>query len=204
MTFNDIELDAIAEIINIGVGRAANSLSQITGSRIELTVPSIFVCGTAAFSRRLETIESNLDTAVLQQFQGQVSGRALLAFPEANAFELARLVGDIETNDDEMDEELYGVLEEIGNIVLNAVLGSMGNLLNCSLNYTIPEICTKQTFTQIVNEADLHAQVPETVVLVTDTSFEVASRNIAGSLLLLFETGDFETLLAALTETASV
>lgn len=198
MKLNEIELDALTEIINIGAGRAAKSLSEITGSRIELSVPNIEVCGTSNFSEIVEKLDLEFSTAVQQGFQSDVSGRAFLVFPERNAFELARIVGGIDATNVEMDDELCGVLEEIGNIVLNAVLGSMANILNCELTYTLPELCTKNTIAKIIMGCADDAQ---SVVLIADTSFTVASNAISGSLLLLFETGDIKSLLTSLTAT---
>ena len=38
---DELELDLLAELFNIGVGKAANSLSQMVDQEIKLSVPSI-------------------------------------------------------------------------------------------------------------------------------------------------------------------
>ncbi len=203
MKLSDIELDALTEIINIGTGRAANSLSEITGSRIELSVPRIQVCGTSAFDEIAKTLDLEFATTVQQRFDGDMSGRALLAFPCGNALELARIVGDIQTTDAEMDEELCGVLEEIGNILLNAILGSIANLLDCDFSYTLPQLCQNTTVAKMIRGSSSEAQSSNLVVLVANTSISIASRDISASFLLLFETGNIESLLSALTATVT-
>ncbi|PHR95335.1 MAG: hypothetical protein COA78_30350 [Blastopirellula sp.] len=198
MYLNEDELDALAEVINIGSGRAASSLSEITGSRIMLTIPQIQVCDSLNFRDLANSLDLEFGTTVQQGFSGKVSGRALLAFPKDNAVDLARLVGEIETSTTEMDEELCGVLEEIGNIVLNSILGTIANMIDCGLSYTLPQLCTKNSFTKLVLENRDHIINSDSVILVADTSITVADRDISGSLLLLFETGDIKTLLSSL------
>lgn len=198
MKLSDIQLDALAEIINIGTGRAANSLSELTGSRIELSVPRLHTCGNSELGDLAEKYGLDFSTLIQQSFEGEVSGQALLAFAKDSAFELARTVGGIETTDDELDEELYGILEEIGNIVLNSVLGSVANLLECNLTYTLPKIGTEKSFAKIACKCAKNTSHSETVILFADTAVNIASRDIKGSLLLLFETGDIEVLLSAL------
>ncbi|MBT4863849.1 MAG: chemotaxis protein CheC [Planctomycetaceae bacterium] len=204
MTLDEIQLDALTEVINIGVGRAANSLSEITGSRIDLAVPNMYLCGTSDFSEIAKTLNLDVGTTIQQGFEGELSGRALLGFPRNNAFELACLVGDIQPGERELDEELCGVLEEIGNIVLNAVLGSIANMFDCEMSYTLPTFCTKRTFNTIICRCDDDVQSSDSIVLVANTSLRVASRDISGSLIVLFETGDIEVLLSALTDGMTV
>jgi len=198
MRLNEYELDALAEVINIGSGLAANSLSEITGSRIVLAVPQVYVCDSSEISKMAKNLDWNFGTTIRQDFEGRVSGRALLAFSEDNAFELARAIGDIPTSDAEMDDELCGILEELGNIVLNSLLGAIANITHCSLAYTLPQLCTKNTYTKIIRRFTDASQSSESIVLVADTSITVASRDISGSLLLLFETGDVEVLISSL------
>lgn len=39
--FNDIELDAIKEVINIGAGNAATAISGLINKKVNMTVPKI-------------------------------------------------------------------------------------------------------------------------------------------------------------------
>ncbi|NOY43315.1 MAG: chemotaxis protein CheC [Planctomycetes bacterium] len=198
MKLNEIQLDALTEIINIGTGQAANSLSELTGSRIELSVPCLHVCGNSDLGDLAEKFGLDFSTLIQQSFEGDVSGQALLAFAKDSAFDLARTVGGIETDDDELDEELHGILEEIGNIVLNSVMGSVANLLECNLAYTLPKIRSEKSFGKIIGNCANNTSQSETMILFADTAVNIASRDIRGSLLLLFETGDIRVLLSAL------
>jgi chemotaxis protein CheC len=79
---SEIEQDVIAEIANMGVSRAANSLRQMVGHEVLLSVPAVNVVTREAAARLVERGSSSKLVAVQQSFEGPFSGRALLIFPE--------------------------------------------------------------------------------------------------------------------------
>ena len=133
-------LDALTEVVNIGVGRAAAALSELLGSRIDLTVPTVSLL---KFSELSEEVSSKLDTSIIQDFVGPTSGRAILAFPDASALKLGQILADLDDIPPELDFDLQDVLNEVGNIVLNGVLGSLSNIVKGSLQYTVPVLATE-------------------------------------------------------------
>ena len=44
MILTDEQQDILTELVNIGVGRAAASLSELVGKRIDLNVPKLVIC----------------------------------------------------------------------------------------------------------------------------------------------------------------
>ncbi len=48
-------------------------------------------------------------------------------------------LGGVEDGSDELDLELSGILAEVGNIMINAVLGSVANATSTRLSYGLPE-----------------------------------------------------------------
>ncbi|MCR9200789.1 MAG: hypothetical protein NXI04_19300 [Planctomycetaceae bacterium] len=183
----DEDLESLAEIVNIGVGRAASSLSILLGSAIELKVPKVRVI--AASDRVLDQVDG---ISVKQQFTGAVAGKALLQFPTQTGRQLACLL----TGYDELDEipefEISGVLAEVGNIVLNGVLGSLANITSSHLDYTVPEFYVGRAVSDLIGSA-----VPSSrsgSVLIADTDFCVSSEGIHGSIMIAFEIGALESL----------
>ncbi|MEI9922522.1 MAG: hypothetical protein WDN50_02095 [Bradyrhizobium sp.] len=85
---NPLQLDALTELVNIGVSRAAASLREMVGSQVHLSVPNVaLVTRAKAISILAEREISNL-VAVHQIFEGDITGRALLIFPETKSLEL--------------------------------------------------------------------------------------------------------------------
>ena len=81
----EIERDAISEIANMGVSRAAASLRQMVGEQVLLSVPAVRIVSRAEAARLVERGNSPKLIAVQQSFEGPFSGRALLIFPQAQS-----------------------------------------------------------------------------------------------------------------------
>jgi chemotaxis protein CheC len=89
---SEIEQDALAEIANMGVSRAAASLRRMVGEQVFLSVPAVSIVTRATASQLVERGHSTKLVAVQQSFEGPFSGRALLIFPEAQSLELVRSI----------------------------------------------------------------------------------------------------------------
>ena len=138
---SEIEQDALAEIANMGVSRAAASLRQMVGEQVLLVGSG----RQHRDPRRPPPNWSNEATrpklvAVQQSFEGPFSGRALLIFPEAQSLELVRsIVGEEHSLEDVIDLE-QEALAETGNIILNACLATIANVLRRTMRMSLPSI----------------------------------------------------------------
>ena len=74
----EIELDALTEMVNIGVNRAAASLREMVGEQVLLSVPKVtLVSRDRAIAILGENEITNL-VGVHQVFEGEITGRAVL------------------------------------------------------------------------------------------------------------------------------
>ncbi|GLI99003.1 chemotaxis protein CheX [Sphingobium sp. BS19] len=140
LSLDDLERDALTEIVNIGVSRAASSLRKMIGDQVLLSVPSIEVVSQRRAARLISEREASELVAVRQDFSGPFSGRALLIFPETNSLELVRAVTGGELTAQEVVDLEHEALAETGNVILNGCLATMANMLKRSLTMTIPEV----------------------------------------------------------------
>jgi chemotaxis protein CheC len=136
----ELERDALTEVVNIGVSRAAASLRKMVNKQVILSVPSIEIVTRKSAAALIGQRESEGLIAVQQHFEGPFSGRALLIFPESNGLSLARAIVGGEMTEDELVEMEAEALAETGNIILNGCLGSMANMLQHSLNMSLPDV----------------------------------------------------------------
>lgn len=194
MILSDDQLDALTEIVNIGVGKAAASLSDLIGERICLTVPALVVCDSELLTDVLAERRDALDTSVVQDFNGPIGGRAILAFSKASGIQLGQVLLGFDESPSELDLDLGEILEEVGNIVLNGVLGSIGNLVAEELVYSVPRFHPDTTVAGLIHG---ESEIRPSTKVVADARFEVACRNISGSLMILFEIDNIQTLLEA-------
>ncbi|MEM9186652.1 MAG: chemotaxis protein CheC [Planctomycetota bacterium] len=193
MKLSPDQLDALTEVVNIGVGRAAATLCELVDDHIALRVPNVRVCDPSLLGDPTSLTGEALDTSVVQDFSVTMRGRALLAFPQSSGVTLAQLLGQQDEGCDDLDFDLAGVLEEVGNIVLNAVLGSLANLFEGELDYTVPQLRAEEAAEGII--ADYHTGSDEQTVLMADAHFDVANSAISGSLLLAFSMNEMAALL---------
>ena len=93
--FSATEQDALAEIANMGVSRAAVSLRQMVGEQVLLSVPAVRIVSRATAAALVDGDNAPKLVAVQQSFEGRFSGLAMLIFPQAQSLELVRsIVGE--------------------------------------------------------------------------------------------------------------
>ncbi|WP_291846452.1 chemotaxis protein CheC [Bradyrhizobium sp.] len=180
----ELQLDALIELVNIGVSRAATSLREMVGEQVHLSVPNVSLETRARAIAILTKREDSNLVAVHQIFEGDITGRALLIFPETKSLELVRAItgGDLPLEDIiELEQE---ALAETGNILLNSCLATIANMLQRSLKMSLPEVLrgNAATFFGL-------APPPEAgdVVMFLFINFEVRKRDISGYIALIMD-----------------
>lgn len=137
-SFSEIEQDATVELVNLGIGRAADALAKLIKEEVHLSVPSIEMIGFEKLGSHLRQIDCRSPTVVMQHFYGSFNGDALLVFPEDCGMHLVRqmLQDTISTENVEGLED--DAILEIGNIILNACFGQLAELLVTRLDCDVP------------------------------------------------------------------
>lgn len=180
----EIEQDALAEIANMGVSRAANSLRQMVGEQVLLSVPAVRIVTRQAASKLVEPNNSKKLVAVQQTFDGPFAGKALLIFPEAQSLELVRaIVGDEHSLEDVIDLE-QEALAETGNIILNGCLATIANVLRRTMRMSLPSIVRGDGATLFEAEG---AAPGGTFVLFLYIDFNIKKRDVHGFIALLMD-----------------
>ena len=113
---SELELDALTELVNLGVSRAASNLSEMVTEQVHLSVPSVLMIGRERAIEILNKSEPSKLVAVHQIFEGEVSGRALVIFPEAKSLELVRAVTSAELSLEDIIELEHEALAETGAV----------------------------------------------------------------------------------------
>jgi chemotaxis protein CheC len=181
---SELELDALTELVNLGVSGAAVSLRQMVGREILLSVPSVVLVERPRAVELLRSVGSNKLVAVHQVFEGDIAGRVLLIFPDTKSLELVRAVtnGDLPLEDIiELEQE---ALAETGNIILNGCLSTIANLLRRTLKISLPEILRGDS-----EELFSLPPPPEAsaVVLFVYINFSIYERDIQGYIALFMD-----------------
>lgn len=190
----ELERDALAELSNIAMARAASHLRQMVNHQVLLSVPRVDIVSKERAGEIINSAPAPALVAVRQDFDGPFSGRALLIFPEANSLELVRIVvgrelplQDIGTLEDE-------ALAETGNIILNSWIATIANLLKQSLKISLPIVLRGDS------EVMLKSTEAQKLVLFLHIRFEVSTREIRGYVALLMDIPSIDALRMLLTE----
>jgi chemotaxis protein CheC len=136
----ELELDALTELVNIGVSGAATGLREMVGEEVVLSVPKVELVDRTRAVAILRASESAKLVAVHQVFEGDITGRALLIFPEAKSLEIVKAVAGSDLSIEDIIELEQEALAETGNIILNGCLATIANMLERSLKMSLPEI----------------------------------------------------------------
>jgi len=139
MALTDIQLDALTEIFNIGAGRAASSLSEIVGSEVLLTVPSVEFYQADEINANVLALSSARLGSVQQKFKGPFDMAASLLFTEERALEIVQEMLGSQVQMEDLVEYEQEAMCEVGNIILNACLSAMADMLHIAFESTLPE-----------------------------------------------------------------
>lgn len=188
------QIDALKELINIGVGHGASTLNSMLRSHILLQVPFIKIISLEELRKEMETLGGDQLAAVGLKFKGCFSGTAELVFPSTSASKLITVLTDEDPGTIDLDSVRAGTLCEVGNIVLNGVMGSISNILQLQLSYTVPSYMEQgmESLSALADNGDNRA------ILLARTRFAAEELAIEGDIVLLFEVGGFGTFLDAI------
>ena len=112
---NADEMDALIELVNMGVNQAAKQLAGMVSEQVLLSVPRVEMMTPKAAAALVGDRGAKNLIAIHQLFDGEISGRAILIFPEAKSLELVRAVvgGDLPI-EELMDLEQDAMVKLVG------------------------------------------------------------------------------------------
>ncbi len=184
VTLSELELDAITELVNLGVSRAATNLARMVHEEVILTVPKVALLSRREAIQTLGERESKSLVAVHQVFEGEITGRALLIFPEERSLELVRAVVGSDLSLEEIVELEQEALAETGNIILNSCLATIANSLESNLKISLPEVLRGESTKFFSLEPP---PVAGTTVMFIYINFAMKKRDINGYIAMMMD-----------------
>lgn len=195
MELTPVQHDALIELLNIGFGRAAASLSELTGHRVLLEVPHVSIHPIEELAAALRELVDDQVATVHQIFSGPVGGDALLVLDYKAAGMLKELLTSEPPLPLPIDASGREVLTEVGNILLNACLGTFGNILQVQVSFSVPHL----------NLDTLHAVMRSLLVnreglryaLVVHAGFRLRDAEVRGYLVIVLSVASLDRLIRA-------
>jgi chemotaxis protein CheC len=187
------QIDSLKEMVNIGVGHAAGVLNAMLDSRVKLHVPIVELLSHVELLSKIETMSHGDLSSVRIGFRGPFAGNASLVFPAEGAIKLVSILTGADPDTANLAEMRAATLTELGNIVLNGVMGAIGNELKLHVFYSVP-IYLENPFEVLLSSGQ--TQFDANVVWV-QTSFNIENESIVGDIIMVFEVGSLDLLLEA-------
>jgi len=180
--------DILTELFNVGVGQAASTLSDIIDKRIGLTIPNVRILDAAKGKIELNKYLLNVAEGAVMvssiSFDSQLEGKVSLLFPADKMHHFIDLC--LHETRDEFENSLeftdidFDTIKEIGNIVINSIIGELSNTVNIPVEYTLPDI-------DVLNDANAEHFVDcedYRLVLMMFLAFDIEGTEIAGAIVI--------------------
>ncbi|MDI1276075.1 chemotaxis protein CheX [Methylobacter sp.] len=188
---SELHLDALAEIFSIGAGRAALSLSEIVGDEVHISVPSVQVINSKDINATTLSLNCGRFGAVSQYFSGPFNAEAVLLFTEEQALKIVSDMMGSQMSLEELAEFEHEAMCELGNIILNACLSAMADILDFTLESSLPNYRVASA-DEILHRLKENSNQPYVMVLHIDLAIE--KRHTTGNLVFLLSSTSLTNL----------
>ncbi len=194
---NELQLDVMREIGNIGAGNACTALSVLLGTAIDMSVPRVQLLGYESTAEHLGggdnmviglkiEINGDLEGMMVHVVEKRFAERIINTFYAKEIDNIASL--------DEMDSS---VLNEMANITSGAYANSIATLTSLFVNIGTPSQIPG-TVSDIMKLPLTAFVKPGEHVLVVDEEFTIDDEHISSNMILALESDSLEKLFARL------
>ncbi|MDH4570592.1 response regulator [Pseudomonas sp. BN414] len=183
--------DALREVSNVAMGRAAALLARVLGVFVQLPVPNVNLFEVSELHMALADAQRGERlSAVCQGFIGEsIAGEALLLFHDAESAEVARLLGwQPQGEHDEAEMQL-----DLASILIGACLAGIAEQIDVRFSQGHPQLLGRHSSIERLFQLN-NRRWRKT--LAVEISYAIEDHNLHFDLLLLFT----ETSIARLTQ----
>lgn len=197
---DNMQLDVLREIGNIGAGNAATALAKMLNKKVDMDVPKAKILEFKDVSDILGGAEM-LVVGILLKVTGDLTGNIMfiLSFEAAHSL-VDLLMGNTTANSGEAQEfseiEL-SALREIGNILAGSYLSAMSTLTNLNIMPSVPDMAIDMAGAIVSVPAIEFGKIGDTVLYI-ETEFLEGETRVVGDFFLVPDVESYGILLKAL------
>ncbi|RKD27762.1 chemotaxis protein CheC [Caminicella sporogenes DSM 14501] len=195
---NNIVIDILKEIGNIGAGNAATALAKMLNKRIDMNVPKVNVLDISDVPALIGGPET-LVTGVYFKIEGDLDGSIMFVLDINSSQTLVKLLtsGYQNNKDNEIDDFTKSVLQEIGNILSGSYISSLSSLTGLNIKISIPSIAIDMAGAILSVPAIQFGQISDKILII-ETEFIEGSDNVKGFFFLVPDYDSYDILLKSL------
>ena len=193
----DMHLDVLKEIGNIGSGNAASSLSTFLQTPTDIVVPVVRLLD---FNETVNFLggPEKITIGMLVNIVGDINGMMLYIIEEEFASQLTSTLfgAPIEdlTNLNEMERSL---IAEVGNIMSASYINAIASLTGMTIDISVPMLTTDMVGAILNVPVVEFAQVGDKVLFIDD-GFTIGGKQIKSNMILIPEMESLDTLFSRL------
>lgn len=194
---NEVHIDVLKEIGNIGAGNAATSLSQMLNREVDMATPVVRILDISEADRALGGPETPV-TAILVKLNGDVSGIMMFVIEqEFTQMLLETLLGETWAADKKFSDMEYSALSEIGNIMIGSYAASIAALSGLEIKISVPAVTADMAGALLTVPAAEMGSVSDKIIFIED-DFLSASRTISANMMLVPDIASLNKLMNSL------
>ena len=200
MPIDQMMMDVLKEIGNIGTGNAATALASMLDAKVDIGLPQ---CEMVPFSEITRGFSSpdELVAGVLVQLSGDMDGFIMMVLTMDAAFELLTLITG---HSGPSDREDYAAvctalkpIEEVGNILVGAYLSAISSMTNMFIAPSVPVLSVDMVMAMMNVPAVVYGEIGESA-LHMETEFHNDLSSITGRYFLVPTMDSYGRLMKAL------
>ena len=133
-------LDIMKEVINIGLGDAADALSSLVNTQIIIKVPDVHIMDISQVMPYIKKEVLSLGVYIAQDFKGQISGKTILCYTHECSVSLLNTIYGDKLKTTTITETGMSTLNEIGNIIMVSYISAISNFIDDRVMFDLPEV----------------------------------------------------------------
>jgi len=194
---NDLHIDVLREIANIGSGNAASSLSRMLGHTVNIAIPDIGIKGFDDAYEVLGGAEAVMVGTLLMLSSG-IDGMMMFLMPIEVVCELVNMLmfTDIKSHE-EIDEIGYSVIKEVSNIMSASFVTAISDMTDLPIDISPPEAALDMLGSIMSVPSIYFAKMSDTLLLIQN-ELEIEGKKARASVLLLPDMPSLEKLMTSL------
>lgn len=194
---NDIQLDVLREIGNIGSGNAATSLSGMLAHPIGIDVPKINILDYNQVVQSLGGPEAMI-VGLLLMLDGDVNGMMMFLLKQDFAHvALNALLGQTYQDFGEIDEMGTSAIQEVGNIMAASYVNAISSLTGLMINISVPSLCIDMAGAILSVPAIHYANISDKVIFIED-EFNSGDENTSSHILMIPDVDSLQKIMTNL------
>lgn len=190
-----MELDVLKEVINIGGGHAATSLSQLIEKPVQMTVPVIEMMEYADVYEQIMP-EETVIKAIIIKMMGDAEGVFLFTVDQQVSETIVAMM--LPENTPYSESMANSALQELVNILVNSFLNAVMKLMDANLITSVP-IIIEDMFGAIMSSVYLEQSQYDDSIMIIKNEFYYLGDRLESSLYFVPKPGIIEKMLKALT-----